>query len=71
MKVLSNCFKVLLVLMIIPRLAASLQAEEVELKILAPWEAAGRVFKVGPEMLQFIGTFEGIMYIEDGKGDLD
>ncbi len=57
--------------MIITGMAATVQAEEVKLKILGPWEAAGRVFKVGPELLQFLGTFQGIMYIEDGKGDLD
>ncbi len=51
--------------------AASVPAEEVKLKILGPWEAAGRIFRVGPELLQFLGTFQGIMYIEDGEGKLD
>jgi hypothetical protein len=68
---LSKLMKAFIVLMIITAIAATVQAEEVNLKILAPWEAAGRVFKVGPEKLQFLGTFEGIMYIEDGKGTLD
>ena len=71
MNVLSKLMKAFIVLMIISAIAVTVQAEEVNLKILAPWEAAGRVFKVGPEKLQFLGTFEGIMYIEDGKGDLD
>ncbi len=63
--------KALLILIIVLGLAAPLQAEEKQLKILAPWEAAGQVFKVGPESLQFIGTFQGIMYIEDGSDKLD
>ncbi len=52
-------------------LPANLQAEEKTLNILAPWEAAGQIFKVGPDTVQFIGTFQGIMYIEDGSDELD
>lgn len=40
-------------------------------KILAPWEANGQLFQVGVDKLQFIGTFEGIMYIEHGDGLFD
>lgn len=40
-------------------------------KILAPWEANGQLFQVGVDKLQFIGTFEGIMYIEQGDGLFD
>lgn len=40
-------------------------------KILAPWEANGQLFQVAVDKLQFIGTFEGIMYIEHGDGLLD
>ncbi len=68
---LSKVTKVLTVLMIIAAMTAAVQAEEVSLKILAPWEAAGHVFKVGPEKLQFIGTFQGIMYIENAQDELD
>jgi hypothetical protein len=57
--------------MIIAGMAATLEAKEVKLKVTGPWKAAGRVYKVGPELLQFLGTFQGIMYIEDGKGELD
>lgn len=71
MRDLSTLGKSLIVLLIITGSVASAQAEEVNLKILAPWEAAGRVFKVGPELLQFLGTFEGIMYIEEGQEKLD
>ena len=46
-------------------------AESGTAKILAPWEANGQVFQVAVDKLQFIGTFEGIMYIEHGEGLMD
>lgn len=46
-------------------------AEEGTVKILAPWESQGQVFRVGPDQLLFMGTADGIMYIEDGSGSLD
>lgn len=46
-------------------------AAEGKAKILAPWEANGQIFQVAVDKLQFIGTFEGIMYIEHGEGLLD
>lgn len=72
MQILSKLFRGVLVIMLITGMAATLEAEQVKLKIVAPWEAAGHVYKVGPETLQFIGIFQGIMYIEEaGKGELD
>ncbi|MBK5963831.1 hypothetical protein CCR95_06960 [Thiocystis minor] len=52
-------------------LAQPLAAEVGIAKILAPWEANGQLFQVAVDRLQFIGTFEGIMYIESGDGLLD
>jgi hypothetical protein len=46
-------------------------AEQGTAKILAPWEANGQIYQVAVDKLQFIGTFEGIMYIEHGEGLLD
>jgi hypothetical protein len=46
-------------------------ADQGTAKILAPWEANGQIFQVAVDKLQFIGTFEGIMYIEHGQGLLD
>lgn len=40
-------------------------------KILAPWEANGQIYQVAVDKIQFIGTFEGIMYIEHGPDMLD
>jgi hypothetical protein len=51
--------------------AFPLAAAEGKAKILAPWEANGQIFQVAVDKLQFIGTFEGIMYIEHGEGLLD
>ncbi len=52
-------------------LVSPLNAEEGTAKILAPWEANGQLFQVAVDKLQFIGTFEGIMYIEHGDGLFD
>ena len=52
-------------------LAAPATAEKGTVKILAPWEANGQLYQVAVDKLQFIGTFEGIMYIERGEGMLD
>ncbi|WP_295452949.1 hypothetical protein [uncultured Thiodictyon sp.] len=52
-------------------LASPLWADQGTAKILAPWEANGQIYQVAVDKLQFIGTFEGIMYIEHGQGLLD
>ncbi len=41
------------------------------LKILAPWQGKGQVFKVAPNKVKVVGAFDGIMYIDQGKGELD
>ena len=46
-------------------------AEEGTVKILAPWQSGGQVFRVEPGKLLFQGQAEGIMYIESGEGALD
>jgi len=49
----------------------SVMAAESTLKILAPWQGHGEVFKVAPNKVKVVGSFDGIMYIDNGKGDLD
>jgi hypothetical protein len=51
--------------------APLLWADQGTAKIIAPWEANGQIYQVAVDKLQFIGTFEGIMYIEHGQGLLD
>ncbi|WP_245232546.1 hypothetical protein [Thiorhodococcus minor] len=58
-----------LLLFLLPAIPAA--AEQGTAKILAPWEANGQLFQVAVDKLQFIGTFEGIMYIEHGDGLFD
>ncbi len=41
------------------------------LKILAPWQGHGQVFKIAPDKVKVVGSFDGIMYIDNGKGELD
>ena len=47
------------------------QAGEETLNIMAPWEAEGEIFKIGPNQLQFVGKFDGIMYVEKKEGDFE
>ena len=47
------------------------QAESGSARAIIPWEGEGRVFQVGPNTLQFLGAFEGIMYIETVAGALN
>ncbi len=46
-------------------------AAEQNLKIIGPWEGEGKLYKVGVDEFQFIGTFEGIMYIDSGEEELN
>ncbi len=46
-------------------------AEEGTVRILAPWQSGGQVYRIEPGKLLFQGQAEGIMYIENGEGALD
>lgn len=61
----------LVTVMMITLFSASAHAEEVTLKVLAPWQGHGQVYKVAPNKVKVVGSFDGIMYIDNGKGDLD
>ena len=49
----------------------SVMAAESTVKILAPWQGHGQVFKIAPDKVKIVGSFDGIMYIDNGKGELD
>ena len=51
--------------------AMSAHGEERTVSAMAPWEGDGEIFKVEPERLLFVGSFDGVMYVSDGKGSLD
>ena len=46
-------------------------AEEGTVKATSAWQGQGRFFQVGKDQAFFVGSFEGIMYIETKTGALD
>ena len=48
--------------------ATNLSAEPKSLEAMIPWEGEGRVFRIGPDTMLFLGAFEGIMYVETSEG---
>jgi hypothetical protein len=46
-------------------------AEQDTVQAIIPWDADGRVYQVNTRTLMFVGTFEGIMYIESSNGELN
>ncbi|MFW2372035.1 MAG: hypothetical protein ACN4GM_02870 [Gammaproteobacteria bacterium] len=61
----------LALILVLSGLSVSVEAEQKSLKAIIPWEGEGRVFQVAPDTLQFLGAFDGIMYVETAKGKLD
>lgn len=58
-------------LIVLAASTAARAAEEGTVKVLAPWESSGEVYQVEPDLMLFVGTSEGIMYIEGEGGSLD
>jgi len=46
-------------------------AEEGTVKATAAWQGQGHFFLVQEKLALFVGSFEGIMFVEAQKGDLD
>ena len=38
---------------------------------VVPWQGQGQIFPVAIDKMQFLGSLEGIVYIETAEGDLD
>lgn len=36
-----------------------------------PWQGQGQIFPVGADKLRFLGSIEGIMYVETAEGEMD
>jgi hypothetical protein len=51
--------------------STTVAAEEGTVKATAAWQAHGRFFRVQEKLAIFVGAFEGTMFIETKKGDLD
>jgi hypothetical protein len=51
--------------------ATDAAAQQVRDKFFSTWEAHGNFFAVEPQKLMFQGSFEGMMFTEDGGGVMD
>ena len=41
------------------------------ISVVIPWQGQGEIFPVGTDRLRFLGSIEGIMYVETAEGELD
>jgi hypothetical protein len=46
-------------------------AETKSLKAFIPWDGEGRVFAISPDTMLFLGSLEGIIYVEKAEGEMD
>ncbi|MCZ6830325.1 MAG: hypothetical protein O7F73_12205 [Gammaproteobacteria bacterium] len=46
-------------------------AEQKNLAAVIAWSGGGRVFQIAPGSMEFLGAFEGIMYMETSEGEID
>jgi hypothetical protein len=45
-------------------------AESGTVQVIIPWDGEGRVYRVAPTRIKFLGEIEGIMYIESSSGEM-
>ena len=38
---------------------------------VVPWQGQGEIFPIGTDKLRFLGSIEGIMYVETAEGEMD
>lgn len=48
----------------------SANAEKFTVEAAIPWEGKGRIFQINSTTVQFLGVLEGIMYVENSKGEM-
>ncbi len=48
--------------------AACTHAASTTISAVIPWQGQGQIFPVGVDKLRFLGTLEGIMYVETAEG---
>jgi len=46
-------------------------AESRTISAIIPWQGEGRIFQIAIDKLRFLGTLEGIMYVETAEGEMD
>jgi len=49
----------------------SANAETNTISAVIPWQGQGQLFPVGTDEIQFLGSLEGIMYVEAADGDMN
>jgi len=52
-------------------LSSTTVAETTTISAVVPWQGQGQVFQVGEGKAQFVGSLEGIMYVETAEGDMN
>jgi hypothetical protein len=45
--------------------------DEPPLKAFSAWNARGQIFETGENRMTFVGSFAGIVYVENGQGPID
>jgi len=51
--------------------AGPVHAETSTISAIISWQGQGRLYPVGVNKLQFLGSLEGIMYVETAEGDMN
>ena len=46
-------------------------ADTKTVSVVIPWQGQGEVFPIGIDKLRFLGSLEGVMYIESAEGAMD
>jgi len=46
-------------------------ADTKTVSVVIPWQGQGEVFPIGIDKLRFLGSIEGVMYIESAEGAMD
>ena len=46
-------------------------AEQGTVQAVIPWEGEGRIFQIDTRRIQFLGAIEGVMYVENAKGEMN
>lgn len=59
------------ILTIFGSLATTALAETTTISAVIPWQGQGQVFQVGDNRARFLGSLEGIMYVETAEGRMN
>jgi len=46
-------------------------AEQGTVQAVIPWQGKGRIFQIDTRRIQFLGAIEGVMYVENAKGEMN